>query len=140
MNKKTKIIVGIVVAVIVVAVLGVVISQNVGKKGKSENIQTSSQNTESRQVESQQAESKQEDTTLSEGVTTGGEEKQTQKGKKKKKADQNATTNYWDNVQVYEDAGSDEEITNEKGEKITEAYPGENDGWSPIVSPDDLEK
>ncbi len=33
-------------------------------------------------------------------------------------------------------------VTNKKGEKITRkaSYPGEDDGWSPIVNPDDLKK
>ena len=30
--------------------------------------------------------------------------------------------------------------SNKKGETVTEEYPGQDDGWSPIVSPDDLKK
>ncbi len=52
-------------------------------------------------------------------------------------------TNFWDNISVYEETkASDkkEAPTDKNGETKTEAYPGENDGWSPIVSPDDLEE
>lgn len=42
----------------------------------------------------------------------------------------------WDDIQIVEDGG--EAPTDEKGNVVEEAYPGEKDGWSPIVSPDDL--
>lgn len=50
-----------------------------------------------------------------------------------------STTNYWDNVEVVEDVNETETVTDANGETVTEAYPGEHSGWSPIVSPEDLE-
>lgn len=47
-------------------------------------------------------------------------------------------SNYWDDVSVYEDAGNSEIVTDKNGETVTESYPGQNEGWSPIVTPDDM--
>ena len=49
-------------------------------------------------------------------------------------------SNYWENVSVYEEGGMGEKATDENGETVTESYPGEADGWSPMVSPDDLKQ
>lgn len=53
-------------------------------------------------------------------------------------------TNYFDNMSIYEETSKKAKKKNKKDKKNknqeTEAYPGENDGWSPIVSPDDLEQ
>ena len=71
--------------------------------------------------------------------------------KKKKQAE-----TAWDGVEVKEEGtkSADEKevlykrnkkgeiVTNKKGEKVTRkpSYAGEDEGWSPIVSPDDLKK
>lgn len=53
-------------------------------------------------------------------------------------------TNYFDNIEVVEETTKKNKKSKKnkknKKTKATEAYPGENDGWSPIVSPDDLEQ
>lgn len=50
-----------------------------------------------------------------------------------------STTNYFDNIDVVEETTKKKNKRNKK-DKESEAYPGENDGWSPLVSPDDLEQ
>lgn len=57
--------------------------------------------------------------------------------KNKKDEEDKETTNYWDNIEVFEDAN--ETVTDENGDVISEDYPGQNSGWSPIVKPEDLE-
>ena len=69
--------------------------------------------------------------------------KQQQKAKKTQKRaakKNNKETNYWDNISIIEESQNKEPKTNKKGETVTEEYPGQDDGWSPIVSPDDLKK
>ena len=44
------------------------------------------------------------------------------------------------NISIIEESQNKEPKTNKKGETVTEEYPGQDDGWSPIVSPDDLKK
>ena len=139
-NNKVKIISAIIIVIAIVAVLGAAISKNTEKDSDSKKQLVTTQQTESVQNESKQNESQQEALSSSENATSNNEETQGKKSKKNKKSKKDEATNYWDNVQVYEETGANEEMTNEKGEKITESYPGENDGWSPIVSPDDLEK
>ena len=53
----------------------------------------------------------------------------------------NETTDYFQNVSVYEETTKKSKKSKMKNtdKKESEAYPGENDGWSPIVSPDDLD-
>ncbi len=53
----------------------------------------------------------------------------------------NETTDYFQNVSVYEETTKKSKKSKKKNtdKKESEAYPGENDGWSPIVSPDDLD-
>lgn len=43
---------------------------------------------------------------------------------------------------LYETKANGEIVTNKKGQKVTRkaSYPGEDEGWSPIVSPEDLKK
>ena len=139
-NNKTKLISAVIIVIVIVAVLGVAISKNAEKNSDAKKQPTTTLQTESVQNESQQGESQQEMISSFENASSINEEGTTKKNKKNKKSKKEEATNYWDNVQVYEETGSNEEMTNEKGEKITESYPGENDGWSPIVSPDDLEK
>lgn len=72
-----------------------------------------------------------------------------------KKAEAEKQKKGWDGVEVEEatDAKEDESVlykvnkkgevvTNKKGEPVTRSanYPGEEGGWSPIVTPDDLKK
>lgn len=120
MDKKKQIIIGAIV-VIIVFIIGIAITKiNIGNSSnaetKSENAITTVQN--------------QEETTLDDDeyptVETHTEDANA------------ASTNYFDNVDVVEE-------TTKKGKKNkknqeSEAYPGENDGWSPLVSPDDLEQ
>ncbi len=55
-------------------------------------------------------------------------------------------TNYFDNVSVYEGEGTTKKAKKSKNNKNnnksqeteSEAYEGQNDGWSPVVSPEDL--
>ena len=56
-------------------------------------------------------------------------------------------TNYFDNVSVYEGEGTTKKAgsskknkkkNNKNQETESEAYEGQNDGWSPVVSPEDL--
>ncbi len=54
----------------------------------------------------------------------------------------NETTDYFQNVSVYEETTKKSKKSKKKkntDKNESEAYPGENDGWSPIVSPDDLD-
>lgn len=53
----------------------------------------------------------------------------------------NETTDYFQNVSVYEETTKKSKKSKKKNtdKNESEAYPGENDGWSPIVSPDDLD-
>ena len=113
----------VLVAVIVIAVAVTLNNAGIGNKGKEEK------------------------TTSTEVLTF--EEPETEGDAKSEESD------YWNNVQVYEETVAKEMVTNKKGEavtdkngenvtvdkkeKVSEAYPGEAEGWSPIVSPDDLE-
>lgn len=45
-----------------------------------------------------------------------------------------------DDFVIFEDGGNQEEPTDKNGETVSEEYPGQADGWSPLVSPDDLKK
>lgn len=71
----------------------------------------------------------------------------TEKETKKENNEDSETTNYWENVEIYEDGGDVKPLLDEEGETMTdgngevvmEEYPGQNDGWSPIVKPEDLE-
>ena len=89
----------------------------------------------------------------------GKEIKKTKKDKEKEKASKKAAKKKdkaWDDVEVKEEgtkAAKDKDVlykrnkkgeivTDKKGQKVTRKaeYPGEDEGWSPIVSPDDLKK
>ncbi len=120
MDKKKKVIAVVAAAVVLVVVIivGVSIGQN-NKKSHTQNITTISNGESGVSGENS---SSQESLTAAEDANNKG----------------NKETNYWDNVEVYEETQRQEDITNKNGEKVTEAYPGEQDGWSPIVSPDDL--
>lgn len=81
-------------------------------------------------------------------------EKAKEQAAKKKEAKKKAKA--WDNVEIKEEgtkAAKDKEklykrnkkgeiVTDKKGHKVKRKanYPGEDEGWSPIVSPDDLKK
>lgn len=53
--------------------------------------------------------------------------------------DSDKETNYWDNVEVVEDGNDNKEtVTDKNGDVIVEEYPGKDEGWSPIISPEDL--
>jgi anionic cell wall polymer biosynthesis LytR-Cps2A-Psr (LCP) family protein len=128
MNKKVKTIISVVVIVVIVLAIIFAVSISTSKKAHNNGAgsETSATSTEITQAEETtlQAESVQESNKSDGTDETGNSDKE---------------TNYWDNVEVYEDGDSTENVTNEKGETVTEEYPGEDSGWSPIVSPDDLE-
>lgn len=119
MENKKKIIMGVIFTIAILAVV-IGVSVTVGKKTESSK--------ESENVNG---------TTL-EQITTAGEEvtfvDETDKDDNKEE------TNFWDNVEVIEETDSSEVKTDKNGETVTEAYPGADSGWSPIVSPEDLEE
>lgn len=113
MNKRTKTVISVLV---IIAIIVAVIAIAVVKTGNQSDIEkekiTTSQNNSVKNTEIQ---------------------KTTESG------DSDTQTNFWDDVEVYEET-SGEAKTDKNGETITESYPGEDEGWSPLVSPDDLEK
>ena len=85
------------------------------------------------------AENGNEDLPVAGDETTAKSKKNSKKSSKKGNKN-NKETNYWDNISIIEESQNKEPKTNKKGETVTEEYPGQDDGWSPIVSPDDLKK
>ena len=89
-------------------------------------------------------------------VVTTKAQKDAKKDKKKDKKKEKQKETAWDDVEVKEEGTKTEDekqvlykrnkkgeiVTNKKGEKVTRkpSYAGEDEGWSPIVSPDDLKK
>ena len=122
-KKNTKKIVIIIVAAIIVVALAVtgIVCLNTGKKsgGKSGDAQATT-------VSSDKKKGKDKDKDPWSEVEVVEE---TTKSKKDKEV-------------LYKRNKKGEIVTNKKGEKVTRKadYPGEDDGWSPIVSPDDLKK
>ena len=128
--KNKKIIIGIIVVVVLVAA-AIVVAVCVKKSGDN---------------------AKKIETTETVAVTTKVDKDAKKKDAKKEKQKETA----WDGVEVVEEntkADSDKQVlykrnkkgeivTNKKGEKVTRKpkYAGEDEGWSPIVTPDDLKK
>lgn len=143
MSNKKRNIIGIAILLIIAVIIIVVLVVSCSKKEKSDGMFRTTQ-----ELFTSQEESKTETQVVTcEAVTNQKGEKVTnEKGEavtKKSKKKKEKTTNFWDSISVYEDtkpAKETEPKTNKKGETVTEAYPGANDGWSPIVSPDDLKK
>lgn len=135
---KNKVLISVVSAIIVIVAIVViaVVSDDKEVKKPTEEITTVAQTTLA------------DDVTLPDLELPGDEDGETKKKDDKKDSDKDEDeTNYWDNVQVIEDGGETEVLLDENGEKVTdeegnfvyEEYPGQNDGWSPIVKPEDLE-
>lgn len=123
MNKKTKAMIGGLVILIIVIAIVIVIKVNTGKDDKSKAVDTTA-------IEQSQ----------------GAKENQTKPDDKnyvtippETEAVNKSTTNYFDNIDVVEETTKKKNKRNKKDNE-SEAYPGENDGWSPLVSPDDLEQ
>ena len=133
-NKK-KLMIGI-AAVIVVIVAAIVVVLCVTKVGKN------------------QKSNAQETVVVTD--KNGKEIKKTKKEIAKEKAAEKKKEKAWDGVEIKEEETKSkngkqviykrnkkgEIVTNKKGEKVTRkpAYAGEDEGWSPIVTPDDLKK
>lgn len=119
MDKKKKIIFGAVAIIVIIAIIiGILVINGTGKTDgdkKTENVSVTTT-----------VSSDMEEVTFTDEPTEAKENEE--------------ETNFWDNVEVIEQTDSNEPKTDKNGETVTEAYPGENDGWSPIVSPDDLEQ
>lgn len=145
MDKKKKNIIAI--ALVAVIVIAIIVAVVVSKKSKdSDTPQTN--NATAVQVETTvtagnenvtTAENGNEDLPIVGDETTAKSRKSSKKSSKKGNKN-NKETNYWDNISIIEESQNKEPKTNKKGETVTEEYPGQDDGWSPIVSPDDLEK
>lgn len=136
---KNKVLISVVSAIIVIVAIVViaVVSDDKEVKKPTEEITTVAPTT-----------TLADDVTLPDLELPGDEDGETKKKDDKKDSDKDEDeTNYWDNVQVIEDGGETEVLLDENGEKVTdeegnfvyEEYPGQNDGWSPIVKPEDLE-
>lgn len=117
MKKEMKILIPtVVVAVIIVAIIS---ASCIGGKNKEKETTASEVST---------SDSVTIETTISEVSTSASDNKEN-----------NEETNYWDTVEMYEDVPAKEGAKDDEGESVSEEYPGQNDGWSPIVSPEDLE-
>lgn len=131
MDKTKKIITGVIATVAIVAVI-ICVMVTTGDKTETVN----------KPVEQTTI----EETTMMENLTVLGGETETSETKKNKNNKKNdkkkdkETTNFWDTVEIIEETDAPEVVTDKNGETVTESYPGENSGWSPIVSPEDLEK
>lgn len=120
MDKKKKIIFGAIATIIIVGVVVVVI-KSTGNKSVVNNT-PSDENVTTVQTQNDSA----EDATVSGDETKKEDNKDDSKDDKK--ADKNSEdgeTNYWDNVEVYEETKASEVKTDKDGETITESYPGE---------------
>lgn len=122
MSKKTKKIIAAVIVAVVAVFVVFVVKTGTDKKIKEQN--TSEQKT-----------TIQETTELVLPTFEDPAEETDEDGLK----DSDKETDYWDNVEVIEGEDSSKEtVTNKNGEIITEEYPGKDEGWSPVISPDDL--
>lgn len=148
MDKKKKNIIAIVlVAVIIIAIIVAVVASKKGKDDVTQNGSTTAAQVETTvssggvngDADVTTAENANGDLPVAGDETTAKSSKDSKKGSKKGNKN-NEETNYWDNISIIEEPQNKEPKTNKKGETVTEEYPGQDDGWSPIVSPDDLEK
>lgn len=123
MNKKTKTIIGGVIILIIIAVVIITVKVNVSKNYKNKSVDTTA-------VKQSQG--------VRENQTKSGDENYATIPPETEAVNK-STTNYFDNIDVVEETTKKKNKRNKKN-KESEAYPGENDGWSPLVSPDDLEQ
>ncbi len=147
-NRKLVIIIGIIVLLAIAAVSLFFVVNNKDKKGDKET--TKVETTASANMDTS------ETTTVTEETIEDLEIPETDKNgnitvekatKKNNQTKEEKTTNYWDDIEVVEDGGdikplldeNGETVTNQDGDVVMEDYPGQNDGWSPIVRPEDLE-
>ncbi len=141
LKEKKKIVIGIAIAVVlIIAVICIAVCTN---KDSGKNVKTP--------IKSETVVF-----TNKKGKEIKKSKKEKAKEKASKEAEKKKQKSAWDNIEVKEEgtrAKKDKEVlykrnkkgeivTNKKGEKITRKpkYAGEDDGWSPIVSPDDLKK
>ncbi|MCI8955376.1 MAG: hypothetical protein HFG29_00120 [Eubacterium sp.] len=122
MNKKTKAIIGGLVILMIIIVVFIAIKVNTGKDDKNKAVDTTA-------VEQSQAERENQTKSGDENYVTIPPETE---------AVNKSTTNYFDNMDIGEETTKKKKKNKKDNE--SEAYPGENDGWSPLVSPDDLEQ
>lgn len=122
MNKKTKAIIGGLVILMIIIVVFIAIKVNTGKDDKNKAVDTTA-------VEQSQAERDNQTKSGDENYVTIPPETE---------AVNKSTTNYFDNMDIGEETTKKKKKNKKDNE--SEAYPGENDGWSPLVSPDDLEQ
>jgi hypothetical protein len=120
MNNKKSIIAGAVILILVIVVVAVI-----ALNGNNSNDNTALSTTVGSEQAINETGADSEKTTSSDGNVSDDE------------------TNYWDNVEVYEET-TDSTTTKAKSKKTkrtkeTEAYAGEDDGWSPLVPADDVE-
>lgn len=121
MNKKAKTLLGIVVIIFVVAVALLLSNLDMGN---SSDTATKPEQTATT------AEQMKEETTLDDKeYPTVPEHTEDAKA---------PSTNYFENIDIVEE--TTKKSKKKKKNKETEAYAGEEDGWSPLVSPDDLEQ
>ena len=123
MNKKAKAVLSGLAILITIIVVVIVIKVNTDKGDKNKSVDTTA-------VEQSQG--------VRENQTKSGDENYATIPPETEAVNK-STTNYFDNIDVVEETTKKKNKRNKKN-KESEAYPGENDGWSPLVSPDDLEQ
>lgn len=121
MDKKKNITIGVVIIFVVLIAVIIIMEVNMSNSDKSKNATNESTMT---------AEREQVETTLTDEEYPTVPEHTDDKNL--------ASTNYFDNVEIIEE--TTKKSKKKKKKKETEAYAGEEDGWSPLVSPDDLEQ
>ncbi|MCR5429676.1 MAG: hypothetical protein K6E58_00385 [Eubacterium sp.] len=146
-KEKKKLIIGIVIAVVlVIAIICIAVLTN---KKTNEKVKTpiKSETVVFTDKDGKPLNKKQKDK---------AKEKQAKKDEAAKKAEEKKKAKAWGDVEIVEEGTKSKKdkvklykrnkkgeiVTNKKGEKVTRKakYAGEDEGWSPIVNPDDLKK
>lgn len=130
MNKNKKILM-VSITILVVIALVIVMAVEMGKAHKTSDNTTTKEEKTVNNITTMA-----EDITTSKDVDVKLDDIETTGKKSKKKKDDD----YWKKVQVIEDANENESRTEKNGEVATKKDGSVDDGWSPVVSPDDLEK
>ena len=113
MNTKVKKILGILAAIVIIVAIISIAAINL--KNGNHNDKTTKEN---------------QTTVLSNQTVTLGDEETSAEGK---------SENYWDNMDVVEDADKKETRKDKNGEVVTNKDGKPDDGWSPLVPAEDLE-
>lgn len=128
MNKKiVRTVVVVVIAVLVIAAV-VLHEKNKNTTNNNETTTVTQTTADANEKANEQTNDTKEYATLEDITETAGD----------------SETNYFDNVSVYEGEGTTKKASSSKNNKKknketeSEAYEGQNDGWSPVVSPEDL--